>query len=215
MGVYTFGSHPHKRTPPGAHRPRHRVTYTDTTEDTTTETDARMHRWRRTPPTCRGDHVEVGKFALVAGLTEEVSVVVGQGHRLERLVALGTLEARLVPLPTSSEDLFVHVDRLVTASAFGSTTVAHSSSLLCTSFTTQDNADRVFSPRTRFVLREGKLPCPTKSLKKFVHWPAPLYRSPDPLTCLHFVDDVTGRQEGGLVDNYAFTSLINCHPQIR
>ena len=142
---------------------------------------ARMHSWRRTPPTCRGNHVEVGKFALVAGLTEEVSVMVGQGHRLERLVALGTLEARLVPLPTSSEDLFVHVDRLVTASAFGSTTVAHSSSLLCTSFTPQDNADRVFSPRTRFVLREGKLPCPTKSLKKFVHWPAPLYRSPDPL----------------------------------
>ena len=28
-----------------------------------------------------------------------------------------------------------------------------------------------------------------------------VWRSPDPLTCLHFVDDVIGRQEEGLVDN--------------
>ena len=28
-----------------------------------------------------------------------------------------------------------------------------------------------------------------------------VWRSTDPLTCLHFVDDIIGRQEEGLVDN--------------
>ena len=80
--------------------------------------------------TCRLDHVKVGKLLLVACLTEQLPVVLRHGHRLQGFVALGTLEAQLVELSTGSEHLFVHVHRLITVSALGTASVAHSA-LLC------------------------------------------------------------------------------------
>ena len=66
----------------------------------------------------------------MACLTEQVPVVLRHGHRLQGFVALGTLEAHLVELSTGSEHLFVHVHRLITVSALGTASVAHSA-LLC------------------------------------------------------------------------------------
>lgn len=65
----------------------------------------------------------------MAGLTKQLPVVFGHGHRLQRFVALGALETHLVELSASSEHFFVHVDRLVTERAFGTAAVAHPASL--------------------------------------------------------------------------------------
>ena len=94
------------------------------------ETDTKLSLAQHSARTCRLDHVKVGKLSLVACLTEQLPVVIRHGHRLQGFVALGTLEAQLVELSTGSEHLFVHVHRLITVSALGTASVAHSA-LLC------------------------------------------------------------------------------------